>query len=86
LGVIGSQIEIERFFSLARILSNLRRCHLQIENSEKLIFVNKNWPNDPRIGCKFPSNLVKFLEEDVNLEKGLEKFKGEFKRDEIIEK
>jgi hypothetical protein len=26
---------------------------LQIENLKKLPFVNKNWPNDPRIGCKF---------------------------------
>ncbi len=28
-GTIGSQIETERFFSLARILTNLRRCHYQ---------------------------------------------------------
>ncbi len=29
LGIVGSQIEIERFFSLAGILTNLRKCRLQ---------------------------------------------------------
>jgi hypothetical protein len=71
--------------SLARIFTNFKRRHLQIENLEKLIFVNKNWPNDPRIGCKSPSNLVEFLEKDVDLEEELEKFEGEFERDEVGE-
>jgi hypothetical protein len=60
------------------------RC-LQTENLEKLIFVNKNWPYDPRIGCKFPSNLVEFLEKDVDLEEELKEFEGEFARDEVVE-
>jgi hypothetical protein len=34
--------------------------------------VNKNWLNDPRIGCKSPSNLIEFLEKDINLEEELE--------------
>ncbi len=55
-------------FSLPKILINLRRC-LQIENFKKLIFVNKNSPNDPRIGCKSPSNLLKFFERDVDLKR-----------------
>jgi Holliday junction resolvase len=79
LGVIGSQIEIESKYS------NLKRCHLQTENLEKLIFVNKNWPNDLRIGCKSPSNLLKFLERDVNLKKEFKKFEGEFEVDEVVE-
>ncbi len=29
LGIVCSQIEIKRFFSLVEILTNLRRCHLQ---------------------------------------------------------
>ncbi len=72
-------------FSLARILTNFRRCCLQTENLEKLIFVNKNWPNDPRIGCKSPSNLVEFLEKDVDLKEELKKFEGEFAQDEVVE-
>jgi hypothetical protein len=30
LKIVGSQIEIERIFSLATILTNLKRCHLQL--------------------------------------------------------
>jgi hypothetical protein len=63
LGVIGFQIEIESKYS------NLKRCHLQTENLEKLIFVNKNWPNDLKIGCKSSSSLLEFLERDVDLKK-----------------
>ncbi len=58
---------------------------MQIENLEKLIFVNKNWPNDLKIGCKFPSSLVEFLEKDVDLKEQLEEFEGEFERDEVVE-
>jgi hypothetical protein len=49
-----------------------------------LIFVNKNYPNDLRIGYKSPSNLVEFLEKDVGLKEELEEFEGEFERDEIV--
>jgi len=48
-----------------------------------LIFVNKNWFNDPRIRCKSPSNLIEFFEKDIDLEKELEEFEGEFERDEV---
>ncbi len=84
-GVVGFQIETKRFFSLVGIFTNLRGCHLQTENLEKLIFVNKNWRNDARIGCKSPSNLVEFLEKDVNIEEEFEEFEGEFERDEVVE-
>jgi hypothetical protein len=50
-----------------------------------LIFVSKNWPNELKIGCKFPSNLLEFFEKDVNLEKHLEKFESEFERDEVVD-
>ncbi len=40
-GVVGSQIETKRIFSLVGILTNLRRCHLQTKKLEKLILVNK---------------------------------------------
>jgi hypothetical protein len=41
LGIVGSQIEIEIIYFLIGILTNLKRC-LQLQNLEKLIFVNKN--------------------------------------------
>jgi hypothetical protein len=46
----------------------------------KLIFVNKNWPNDPIISCKSPFSLVDLFETDLNLE---EEFEGAFERDKI---
>jgi hypothetical protein len=70
---------------LVGILTNIKRCHLQIENSEKLIFVNKNWPNDSRLGSKSPSNLLEFLERDMDLEEEFEEFEGEFEKDEVVE-
>jgi hypothetical protein len=50
---------------------------------EKLIFVSKNWLNDARVGCKYPNDLIKFIEMDEQLEEKLEKFEHEFKQDEI---
>jgi hypothetical protein len=38
----------------------------------------KTRPNDPKIGCKFLSNLVDFIEFDVNLEE--EFFRRTFRR------
>ncbi len=51
---------------MAIILINLKRCHLQTNNQERLIFVNKNWPNNPKVGS-FPTNLVKLVEVNVKL-------------------
>jgi hypothetical protein len=50
-----------------------------------LIFVNKIWPNDPKIRCKYPFNVIELLERDIDLEEQLEKFEGEFKKDEVVE-
>jgi hypothetical protein len=41
LGIIGSQIEIKNIFSLTKILTNLKRPRLQLNNLEKWIFMNK---------------------------------------------
>ncbi len=72
LNIVESQIETKRLLSLVDILKNLKRCHLQTDNLKKLIFVNKNWPNDPRVGCKSPFNLVKLIEKDLDLKEKLE--------------
>jgi hypothetical protein len=72
LSIVESQIETKRLLSLIDILTNLKRYHLQMNNLKKLIFVNKYWPNDPRVGCKSPSNLVKLIEKDLELEEKLE--------------
>jgi hypothetical protein len=49
----------------------------------KLIFVGKNWPNDTRASCKFPSDLVKFIEMDEQLKEKLQELEGEFEWDKI---
>ncbi len=67
LGVVEFQIETKIYLLLVGIFTNLRKHLLQTENLEMLIFINKNWPNDLRICCKFPSNLLKFLEKNLDL-------------------
>ncbi len=44
-----------------------------IKKFGQLIFVNKKWPNDRKIGCKSFPSLVDFIEIDVNLERCLKK-------------
>jgi hypothetical protein len=52
---------------------------------KKLIFTSKNWPNDPRVGCKYPSNLIAFIKVDQDLEEELEQFEGDFEKDQFFE-
>jgi hypothetical protein len=58
---------------------------LLFKRLESLIFVNKIWPNDLKIGCKSSFNVIKLLERDIGLEEELEKFEVEFERDEVVE-
>ncbi len=83
LRIVGSQIETSKILSLSDIFTNLRRCHLQSENLEKLIFVSKNWPIDARVGCKSLSDLIEFIEMDEQLEEELQEFEGQFEWEEI---
>ncbi len=46
--------------------------------------MSKNWPSDPKDGCKPPSNLVKLIQIDLGFEEELEEFEGSFEQDEII--
>jgi hypothetical protein len=46
---------------------------------DKLIFVNKNWPNDPMINCKSFFSLIDFIETDANFKKELEEFEKTLK-------
>jgi hypothetical protein len=42
-----------------------------IRNLENSISISKNWSNDAKVGCKSPSDLVKFIERDEQLEEKL---------------
>lgn len=44
-----------------------------------------NWPNDPKVGCKSSSSLIKFTKMDVDLEKELEEFESLFEQNGIAE-
>ncbi len=50
---------------------------------DNLIFVNKNWPNDPRIGCKSTFRLVDFIDTNLILEKELE-FEEAFEKNKVV--
>ncbi len=83
LVIFGSQITIERIFYLVGILTNLKRCHLQSNNLDKLIFVSKNWPNGPRVSCSSHINLI-MLVEFHGLRGIIRGVWGEFERNEIL--
>ncbi len=86
LGIVGSQIEIKNIFSLTEILTNLKRCHLQLDNLEKWIFMNKNWLDDARMGCKALNNLVMLIDFKLDLEQELNEFETSFEQHEWIER
>ncbi len=46
LEIPTNQIETKQLFSIAIILTTCCKCHLQIDNMDKLVFVNRNWPYD----------------------------------------
>jgi hypothetical protein len=50
------------------ILTNLKRYHLKSKKLEKLIFtMNRNWPNECKIGCKSQcSNLIELIGIDAD--------------------
>ncbi len=50
-----------------------------------MIFVSKNWPNDPEDGCKPPFNLKKLIQTYLGFEEELEEFEGSFEQDEILD-
>jgi hypothetical protein len=52
---------------------------ITIWKSDKLTFVNQNWPNDPKVGFNIPLTLVEFIEKDEIVEE-LEEFEREFER------
>jgi hypothetical protein len=67
LGIVNSQIETNNLFFLVGFVTKSRRCHLHLNNFERLIFVNRNWPNDVKVGCKAPSDLVELIDSKLNL-------------------
>ncbi len=46
--------------------------------------MNKNWPNDDRVGCKSPSNLVELIKTTFDIKEKLKKFEGAFEWDVLL--
>ncbi len=62
----------------------LTRCHLQLNNLNKLLFVKKNGLMTLRLVVNLFFNLVELFETDAKLEE-LKKFEGTFERDVVLE-
>jgi hypothetical protein len=67
LGILGSQIETERIFSVASILTNLRRSRLGLENLNNLIMIYKNWPSDSRTDCILYEHLAHYYSVEAEI-------------------
>ncbi len=50
LGILGSQIEVEKVFSIVRIPTCLHWYRLSAKNLDLLVLLIKNWLDDPTIG------------------------------------
>jgi hypothetical protein len=81
LRIIGLQIEIKKIFSPGSIQINLRKCWLQANNFQKLVFVNENCPNDTTTSCKVLFTLVGLLKSDLELQDEFKNFKDSFEQD-----
>ncbi len=53
------------------------------KNLEKLILMITNWPNDAKVGCNAPSNLVELIDLKLDLKHELNEFEGSFEWDEL---
>ena len=68
LAIRGSQIETERIFSIARVLTGLRRCRLGLDNLDSLIMIFKKWPDDARHDCEVVAKDVQeFYRKEADL-------------------
>ncbi len=72
LGILASQIETKIIFSIVGVLTTLKRCRLQTNNLDKLIFVHKNWPFDLRVGCLKSFDLTIVCEAKFDFTKKLD--------------
>ncbi len=54
IGILVSWIKIKFILLIVGILIALHRCHVEINNMDKLIFVNKNWLFNPQFGYLKP--------------------------------
>jgi hypothetical protein len=78
LGIVGSQIETKKKKLLVGIFTNLKRCPLQSNNLNELIFYNKNWSSDVKVCCNSPFSLIELTKNDVAFKEELKQYEREF--------
>lgn len=67
LGIVGSQVELERLFSISGVITSLQRRKLGMDklgmdNLESLVLISKNWPDETRNDTKLEEiSLPHFL-------------------------
>jgi hypothetical protein len=44
--------------------------------------VNKNWPDDAKVGCKAFTNLINLIDFELNLKQELNEFERSFEQNE----
>jgi len=86
LNIIGSLIKTERIFLLVGIVTNLKKCHLQSDNLNKIIFllvkidlVILGWV------CSSRFSLIELIEANVALQEELEQYEDEFEQNEFLD-
>jgi hypothetical protein len=68
LGILGSQIETKRIFSIVGMLTNLRCCRLGVNNLNKLVMVLKNWSGDAKANCPWKwDSITGFFKEKMSI-------------------
>ncbi len=68
MGIVGSQIEIERIFNMVGVITGLRHFRLGIESLDKLVLTIKNSLDDPRFECtNGPKSFEEFLNSKDNV-------------------
>jgi hypothetical protein len=83
-----SKVKTKKIFLLVGIFTKLRRFCLQLDNLDKLIFVNKNWLDDLKVGYNSLSNLRKLIESNDVLDEEYEEYEeyeGNFDKYEILD-
>jgi hypothetical protein len=51
LRILRSKIEIKKFFSIAKVLTNLQCHRLGVDILDKLVMILKNWSTNARSNC-----------------------------------
>jgi hypothetical protein len=51
----------------------------------KINICEKNWPNDLKIYCKQPFNLVELIKKDLDFEEEWKELEGSFEGDELLD-